>query len=139
MRGLGATPGQRAIRVTFVGARPAERSVQVPRGRLDIEVTPGRLVPTLTTVEVTAQRSGLSGIIISKDSLFPVPVARIEVLGARNADTTAADGMFNFSKLKPGSYIVSVRHTQFESRNISFVVPEKGATQLDLVVERGIL
>jgi len=136
---LGATPGQRAIRVTFVGYRPHERSVQVPRGTLDIEVTLERLVPTLAEVEVTAQRSGLYGSVISKDSLLPVPEARIEVLGARSADTTAADGMFNFPKLKPGSYIVRVRHTQFESRNISIVVPEKGATQLDLVVERGIL
>src|SRR5688572_10108549 len=136
---LGATPGPRTIRVTFVGYRPHERSVQVPRGTIDIEVTLERLVPTLAEVEVTAQRSGLYGSVISKDSLLPVPEARIEVLGARSADTTAADGVFNFPKLKPGSYIVRVRHSQFESRNVSIVVSEKGATQLDLVVVRGLL
>ena len=133
------TTGQHALRVTFVGYRPYERSVDVPRGVVDIEVTLERVVTTLAGVEVTAQRSGLYGSVIARDSLLPVPDARIEVLGARTSDTTETDGTFNFPKLKPGSYIVRMRHTQFESRNISIVVPEKGGTQLDLVVERGIL
>ena len=136
---LGVSPGQRTIRVTFVGYRPNDRTVEVPRGAIDIEVILERAVTTLTGVEVTAKRSGLFGSVIAKDSLLPVPDARIEVLGARSSDTTAADGAFNFPKLKPGSYIVRVRHTQFESRNVSIVVPADGATQLDLVVERGIL
>ena len=136
---LGASPGPRAIRVTFVGYRPDDRTVDVPRGTLDIEVILERAVTTLAGVEVTAKRSGLYGSVIAKDSLLPVPDARIEVLGARSSDTTAVDGAFNFPKLKPGSYIVRVRHTRFESRNVSIVVPAEGATQLDLVVERGIL
>lgn len=136
---IGTSPGQHAVRVTFVGYRPHERTVEVPRGAVDIEVTLERLVTTLAGVEVTAQRSGLYGSVIARDSLLPVPDARIEVLGGRTSDTTAADGTFNFPKLKPGSYMVRVRHAGFESRNISIVVPEKGATQLDLVVERGLL
>ena len=135
----GVAPGQHAIGVTFVGYRPHDRTVQVTAGAVAIEVTLERLVPTLAGVEVTAQRSGLYGSVIAKDSLLPVPDARIEVLGARASDTTAVDGVFNFPKLKPGSYIVRVRHSQFESRNVSIVVPAEGATQLDLVVERGLL
>jgi hypothetical protein len=133
------TTGQHALRVTFFGYRPFERTVDVPRGVVEIEVTLESVVTTLAGVEVTAQRSGLYGSVIAKDSLLPVPDARVEVIGARTSDTTTTDGTFNFPKLKPGSYIVRVRHTQFESRNISIVVPEKGGTQLDLVVERGIL
>ena len=133
------TTGQHALRFMFVGYRPHERTVEVPRGVVDIEVTLERAITTLAGVEVTAQRSGLYGSVIARDSLLPVPDARIEVLGARASDTTETDGTFNFPKLKPGSYIVRVRHTQFESRNISIVVPEKGGTQLDLVVERGLL
>lgn len=136
---IGTSPGQHAVLVTFVGYRPHERTVDVPRGTLDIEVTLERLVTTLAGVEVTAQRSGLYGSVIARDSLLPVADARIEVLGARASDTTSTDGTFNFPTLKPGSYMVRVRHTQFESRNISIVVPEKGGTQLDLVVERGLL
>jgi hypothetical protein len=111
----------------------------VSGGVVEIEVTLERVATTLAGVEVTARRSGLYGSVIAKDSLLPVPNARIEVLGARASDTTDADGVFNFPNLKPGSYIVRVRHTQFESRNVSIVVPEKSGTQLDLVVQRGML
>jgi hypothetical protein len=135
----GVSPGSHAIRVTFVGYRPNDRTVQVVSGVVDIGITLESLVTTLAGVEVSARRSGLYGSVIAKDSLLPVPDARIEVLGARTSDTTAADGVFNFPTLKPGTYILRVRHTQFESRNVSIVVPDRGGTQLDLVVERGIL
>ena len=136
---LGVTPGARAIRVTFVGYRPNDRTVQVSRGVVDVEIILERAVTTLAGVEVTARRSGLYGSVIARDSLLPVPEARIEVLGGRMSDTTDAAGSFNFPKLKPGTYIVRIRHSQFESRNTSIVVPETGAAQLDLVVERGLL
>ena len=137
---LGTTPGRRAIRVVFVGYRPYDGMVDVPNGAVvDIEVKLERIAQSLAGVEVTARRSGLYGSVIARDSLLPVSNARVEVLGGRTSDTTDAQGTFNFPALKPGSYIVRVRHSQFESRNISIVVPEKGATELDLVVERGIL
>ena len=135
----GATPGQRTIRVTFVGYLPHQDTVSVPARAIDIEITLQTAIAKLPGVEVTARRTGLYGSVIAKDSLLPVPDARIEVLGARSSDTTGTDGAFNFPKLKPGSYIVRVRHTQFESRNVSIVVPAEGGTQLDMVVERGIL
>ena len=135
----GATPGQRAIRVTFVGYRPHERTVVVSAGTVDIEIILERIVQSLPGVEVTARRTGLYGSVLARDSLLPVRDARIEVLGARTSDTTDAEGSFNFPKLKPGSYIVRVGHTQFESRTVSIVVPADGGTQLDLVVERGML
>ncbi len=136
---LGVTPGAHALRVTFVGYRPQDRTVDAARGVVDIDVTLEGLVQVLTGVEVTATRSGLFGSVIAKDSLLPVPDARIEVLGGRTSDTTGSDGVFNFPLLKPGSYLVRVRHSQFASRVQSIVVPEKGGTQLDLVVERGLL
>jgi protocatechuate 3,4-dioxygenase beta subunit len=135
----GVTPGSRTIRVTFVGYRPNEQAVQVSRGVVDVDIVLQSLVTTLAGVEVTARRSGLFGSVIARDSLLPVPDARIEVLGGRMSDTTGTDGAFNFPTLKPGTYIVRVRHTKFESRNISIIVPAKGAAQLDLVVERGLL
>lgn len=136
---LGVTPGAWAIRVTFVGYRPNDRTVQVSRGVVDVEIILERAVTTLAGVEVTARRSGLYGSVIARDSLLPVPDARIEVLGARTSDTTDTNGAFNMPLLKPGSYIVRVRHANFESKNASIVVPVGGATQLDLVVERGML
>ena len=135
----GVPIGQRAIRVTFVGYRPHDRVVQVPRGIVEVDVTLEGLVTTLAGVEVTARRTGLFGSVIARDSLLPVAEARIEVLGGRTSDTTGTEGTFNFPQLKPGSYIVRVRHAQFESRNTSIVVPKEGGLQLDLVVDRGIL
>lgn len=133
------TTGQHVVRVAFVGYRPHERTVNVPVGVVEIEVTLERLATTLTGVEVTARRSGLFGSVIARDSLLPVPDARIEVLGGRSRDTTGADGLFNFPTLKPGSYLVRVSHAQFESRVVSVVVPPDGGAQLDLVVQRGLL
>ena len=135
----GVSVGSRALRVTFVGYRPNDRTVEVSGGTVDVEIILERVATTLAGVEVTARRTGLFGSVIARDSLLPVPDARIEVLGGRASDTTATDGTFNFPTLKPGSYIVRVRHTQFESRNVSIVVPVGGGTQLDLVVERGLL
>jgi len=66
-----------------------------------------------------------------------VPGARIEIIGARKADSTNSSGTFNFPELKSGSYIVRVKHPFFESRNFSVVVPVGGGTELDVVVERG--
>jgi hypothetical protein len=135
----GVTPGTRTIRVTFIGYRPNDYTVQVSRGAVDVDIILERAVTTLAGVDVTARRTGLFGSVIARDSLLPVPDARIEVLGARTSDTTDTDGAFNLPKLKPGSYIVRVRHPTFESRNVSIVVPAIGGTQLDLVVERGLL
>jgi hypothetical protein len=75
--------------------------------------------------------------VISKDSLIPVPGARIEIIGARKADSTASSGTFSFPDLKPGSYIVRVKHPFFESRNFGVAVPVGGGTELDVVMERG--
>lgn len=136
---LGVSPGSSALRVTFIGYRPNDQTVQVPRGVVDVELILERAVTTLAGVEVTARRSGLYGSVIARDSLIPVPDARIEVLGARSSDTTRVDGSFNFPQLKAGSYLVRVRHEQFESRVVSIVVPAQGGTQLDLIVDRGLL
>lgn len=135
---IGVSSGTHVLRVTFVGYRPFEQSIEVT-GRDTIAVTLERLAARLAEVEVTAKRSGLYGSVVSRDSLQPVPGARIEVIGARKMDTTEVDGVFNFPDLKPGPYMVRVTHRQFESRLESIVVPQDGGTSLDLVVRRGLL
>jgi hypothetical protein len=105
-------------------------------GDVTVDVALRRLT-FLGTVAVTAKRTGLYGSVISKDSLIPVPGARIEIIGARKADSTASSGTFSFPDLKPGSYIVRVKHPFFESRNFGVAVPVGGGTELDVVMERG--
>lgn len=133
---LGVPPGQHSVRVTWVGFTPETRQIEVTAGDVIVDFTLRRLT-VLDTVAITARRTGLYGSVISKDSLLPVPGARIEIIGARKADSTDSSGTFNFLDIRGGSYIVRVKHPFFESRNFSVVVPVNGATELDVVVERG--
>lgn len=137
---LGVPAGTHAIRVAFVGFRPHDRSIEIQGGGVvEVEIVLESVAVLLPGREVTARRTGLYGTVIARDSLLPVPDASIEVIGARKRDTTSADGTFNFPDLKAGSYLVRVRHTQFESRLLSVVIPQNGGKQMDLVVQRGLL
>lgn len=133
---LGVPAGEHTVRVTWVGFAPESRQVQVTSGEATADFILRRLT-YLDTVAVTAKRTGLYGSVISKDSLLPVPGARIEIIGARKADSTTSSGTFNFADLKPGSYVVRVKHPFFDSRNFGVVVPVGGGTELDVVIERG--
>jgi hypothetical protein len=133
---LGVPQGPHSLRVTWVGFAPETKQFEMTGGDVTVDVALRRLT-FLGTVAVTAKRTGLYGSVISKDSLIPVPGARIEIIGARKADSTASSGTFSFPDLKPGSYIVRVKHPFFESRNFGVAVPVGGGTELDVVVERG--
>lgn len=133
---LGVPPGQHVVRVLRVGFTPETRPVVVASENVTVDVTLKR-VQVLDTVAVIAKRTGLYGSVISSDSLTPVPGARVEIIGARKADSTNSSGTFNFPDLKGGSYIVRVKHPFFESRNFPVVIPDNGGTELDVVVERG--
>ena len=133
---IGVPAGMHTLRVTWVGFSPESREVEVVRQDATVDVVLRRLTQ-LDTVAVVAKRTGLYGSVISKDSLLPIPGARIEIIGARKADSTNASGNFNFPDLKPGSYVVRVKHRLFQSRNFGVVVPVAGGSELDVVVERG--
>jgi hypothetical protein len=135
---IGVPQGAHTLRVTWVGFSPETKPFDMTGSDVTIDVVLRRLT-YLDTVAVTAKRTGLYGSVISKDSLLPVPGARIEIIGARKADSTNSSGTFNFPELKPGSYVVRVKHPFFESRNVGVVVPVDGGTELDLVVDRGLI
>jgi hypothetical protein len=133
---LGVPAGSHTVRVTWVGFAPETRQFEMTGTDVTIDVTLRRLT-YLDTVAVTAKRTGLYGSVIAKDSLLPVPNARVEIIGARRTDSTNSSGTFNFPDLKPGSYVVRVKHSLFQSRNFGVVIPVGGGTELDVVVERG--
>jgi len=133
---IGVPPGAHTVRVTWVGFTPETRQFSLTSGDVTVDVMLVRIT-RLDTVAVVARRTGLYGSVIAKDSLLPVPGARIEIIGARKADSTNSSGTFNFPDLKGGSYIVRVKHPFFESRNFPVVIPDNGGTELDVVVERG--
>lgn len=133
---VGVPQGQHTVRVTWVGFTPQTRTIDVGSSEVTADFTLIRLT-VLDTVAVTARRTGLYGSVISKDSLLPVRGARIEIIGARKSDSTNSSGTFNFPELKPGSYVVRVKHPFFESRNFGVTVPVGDGTELDVVVDRG--
>jgi len=133
---LGVSPGQHFVRVIRVGFSPETRELTVANTDVTVDFTMRR-VQVLDTVAVTAKRTGLYGSVISSDSLLPIPGARVEIIGARKADSTNSSGTFNFPDLKGGSYIVRVKHPFFESRNFGVVVPVNSGTELDVVVQPG--
>jgi hypothetical protein len=133
---IGVPAGAHTVRVTWVGFAPETKHVEMAGQDVTVDVVLRRLT-YLDTVAVTARRTGLYGSVISKDSLLPVPGARIEIIGARTADSTNSSGTFNFPDLKPGSYIVRVKHPFFESRNFGVTIPVGAGTELDVVVDRG--
>jgi hypothetical protein len=133
---LGVAPGQHMVRVLRVGFSPQTTDVSVTNENVIVDFTLKR-VQLLDTVAVISKRTGLYGSVISSDSLKPVAGARVEVIGARKADSTNSSGSFNFPELKGGSYIVRVRHPLFDSRNFTVVVPVNGGTEMDVVVQPG--
>lgn len=133
---IGVAAGTHTLRVAWVGFAPETRTVNVTPGTVTVDFTLRRLT-VLDTVAVQATRTGIYGTVISKDSLLPVPGAVVEVIGARKSAATDSSGGFSFPEIQGGSYIVRVKHPWFESRNFTAVVPVKGGTGLDVVVERG--
>jgi hypothetical protein len=133
----GVSPGAHVLRATFIGYAPDERTIEATGGVQTVEITLRRLT-TLAGVEVTAKRTGLHGVVLSRDSLAPLPGARVEVLGARKSMSTDGSGVFNMPEINPGSYLVRVVHPGFESRNVPVVVPVDGAAELDIVVRPGL-
>ncbi|HWP72601.1 MAG TPA: carboxypeptidase regulatory-like domain-containing protein, partial [Gemmatimonadaceae bacterium] len=100
---IGVPPGAHTVRVTWVGFTPETRQFSLTSGDVTVDVMLVRIT-RLDTVAVVARRTGLYGSVIAKDSLLPVPGARIEIIGARKADSTNSSGTFNFPDLKGGSY-----------------------------------
>ena len=88
---LGVPQGVHSLRVTWVGFTPETKQVEVTSGDVTADFVLRR-VTRLDTVAVTAKRTGLYGSVVSKDSLRPVPGARIEIIGARKADSTNSSG-----------------------------------------------
>lgn len=133
---IGVPIGRHVVRATWVGFVPESRGIDVAGGAVTVDFALRRIT-VLDTVAVRARRTGVYGTVVSKDSLLPVPGARIEVIGARRADSTDSSGAFVLSDIKPGTYVVRVKHALFQSRNFGITVPTGGAAELDVVVERG--
>jgi hypothetical protein len=91
---MGIPQGSHTLRVWWVGFSPERKQFEMTGTDATVDAVLRRLTYR-DTVAITAKRTGLYGSVISKDSLLPVPGARIEIIGARKADSTNSSGTFN--------------------------------------------
>jgi hypothetical protein len=74
---------------------------------------------------------------MSRDSLKPIPGARVELLGANVRDTTDADGAFSMGKARAGTFLLRVTSEGFDTRTISVAVPRDSGVGIDVLLRPG--
>ena len=134
-RFIGVSPGTYRLRVLFIGFAPRDTTVAVS-GPTSVSVSLVRLT-SLSEVAVRARSTGLYGTVLSRDSLTPIPGARIELLGANVRDTTDAAGAFLMGKARPGTFLLRVTREGFDTRTISVAVPKDSGVGIDVVLKPG--
>lgn len=132
----GVTPGTHNLRILRIGFQPRDTSVTVAGAETIVDVTLERLT-ALREVAVVARRTGLYGSVMSRDSLKPVPGARVELLGANVRDTTDTDGAFSMGKARAGTFLLRVSSEGFDTRTISVAVPRDSGVGIDIVLRPG--
>lgn len=129
------SPGEHALRVTWIGYHPDDRVVSVPEGGLHIEVVLRPLERRLDTLRVVARRTGIIGKVVSATTGNPLARTSIEVMGTSFRATTGDDGNFAFSTAREGGYVLAFRRHTFRTRLISVAVPPDGAVELNAALD----
>ena len=125
-------PGQYALRATWVGYHPLDRTIVVPREGLEVAIILARLPFQLDTMRIVARRTGIIGIAVQKSNFVALGAVDVEILGSRFRTRTKADGLFAFPQLREGSYIVLGRRHGFASRILPVPVPADEAVEIAL-------
>lgn len=69
-----------------------------------------------------AQTSGIKGIVIEDKTGQPLPGATVTIKGLNKSRVTDAEGNFNFSKIEPGTYELTVTALSFQEKAITEVI-----------------
>ena len=131
----GVNPGQYALRATWVGYQPLDRTIVVPREGLEVAIILARLPFQLDTITIVARRTGIIGIAVQKSNFVALGAVDVEILGSRFRARTKADGLFGFPELREGSYIVLGRRHGFASHILPVPVPSNGAVEIALALD----
>jgi Carboxypeptidase regulatory-like domain len=83
---------------------------------------------TLDPIISSAPRSGLSGV-IADTALHIIPGAEIAVLGGGGHAVSDSAGIF-YVPLRPGRYMVRVKHASFEAKMVSISVPNDSGRKM---------
>lgn len=89
----------------------------------------------IKTPETVPLYGGLQGIVVDAETRQPLPRSHV-MLADRASGTTANDaGMFAFSRLPPGRYVVIATHVGYRSASIPVEVPPGRETRAEVALE----
>jgi hypothetical protein len=127
-------PGDYELRTVWLGYRPDDRTIIVPREGLDVAIVLARLPFQLDTMRVVARRTGIIGTAVQQADFRALGGVDVEILGTRHRLRTKADGLFNFD-VREGSYVLLGRRSGFASRMIPVPVPSEEAVEVALAMD----
>jgi outer membrane protein assembly factor BamB len=124
---LGVPAGTHTVRVTALGYRPFETSVDVTEeapAQLDVELVP---VP----------RGAISGTVVDAETAAPIAGVEVVLAGPQaGTATTGADGAFAFADLLPGDYTLTVGRPGYLPQTVSATVAEGETTTVEVELRR---
>lgn len=136
-RFVGVSPGNHRLRVLRIGFQPRDTTVRVARTVADVTISLQRLT-SLSEVAVRARPTGVHGTVLERDSLRPVPGARVTLLGGRSGDTTDANGAFALGRAPTGTFMLRVSRDGYATRMFSVRVPRDSGVAFDIVLQPGL-
>jgi hypothetical protein len=134
----GVDTGTHLIRAVRIGFSPFERRFDVPARGAWIEIDMPRLTQ-LDTIPVRAERSGVFGKVIARQRYAPLANATVTLIGAGTPARTDSTGDFALPGVPPGPWIVNVERAGYDSRMLSFVMPQEGGVELSVVLDESSL
>jgi len=122
--------GRHRLRVSWIGYTPDDRVIDLQEASVSLEIVLEPLAFQLDTMSIVARRGGIIGRVYRSSTRTPVRGASVEVLGTRWRLRTDSTGLFEFSDIPEGGYVIQVRRDGYKTRTIPAAVPPAGAVEL---------
>jgi hypothetical protein len=122
--------GTHRVRVSWIGYVPDDRVIDIRESSVNIEIVLEPLAYQLDTMSIVARRGGIIGRVHTLSTRVPLRRASVEVLGNRWRMQTDSSGLFEFSDIPEGGYVIQVRSDGYKTRTIPAAVPPSGAVEL---------
>jgi hypothetical protein len=132
----GVRPGSHELRVVRIGFQPDSQQIEFGPASQPIEIVLRR-VAALQQVDVIVTPTGVYGTVLERDSLRPIPNARVTLMGARQADTSDTNGAFAMPSARPGTFMLRVSADGYDTRIVSVRVAKDSGVGIDLVLKPG--
>lgn len=127
--------GRYALRTTWIGYLPDERTIEVPPAGLQVTVTLTPVPFRLDTLTVVGRRSGIFGITAYRQDLRALGGVDVSVLGTRHRTRTPSDGKFSFGEVRAGGWVVTAKRDGFETMLLSVAVPDSAGVELSMAMD----